>query len=49
MEAFSQPNIPMFVTVVPNRPLMLEDIADHSCWPRWQLQRVFQKESCYIA
>jgi len=30
-----------------NLPLMLEDIAEQSCWSRWQLQRVFQKETGY--
>ncbi|EJR3609916.1 AraC family transcriptional regulator [Vibrio vulnificus] len=26
-------------------PLSLEDIAEQSCWSRWQLQRVFQAET----
>jgi AraC family transcriptional regulator len=25
--------------------ISLEDIADHSCWSRWQLQRVFQRQT----
>ncbi len=28
-----------------NQPLMLEDIAKHSCWSRWQLQRVFKQQT----
>lgn len=28
-----------------HQPLSLDELADHSCWSRWQLQRVFQAET----
>ncbi|MGL6260417.1 helix-turn-helix domain-containing protein [Vibrio sp. WXL103] len=28
-----------------SEPISLNDIAEHSCWSRWQLQRVFQSQT----